>query len=150
MAGSLNYNLNWLVGGHNVGMTKGEFYSEVLKLVKRYGDKYYPPEVLREIFMEVEMLPLEWFKRLITKLLATERFAPLLPTFKDHAVAEKRRLHLVKAPQFNNTFESNFTDEERAELLALVRAVGRSLIDGPTATKYAESIVEIANKRVKG
>lgn len=124
-------------------MNHQEFLGEAYRLSSRYGEKYYPREVLEVIYTEVGALSLEWWKKTISNLLSTSKFAPLLPDIRTHSSPEKDKIKRDRVKTYIKTREaqeSQFSDSEVLELLDTVKAVSLGKMSRPAVDSYCEML----------
>lgn len=135
---SAGRSITYLVWGLR-GMTEQQFLSEAYRLIGRYGDKHYPKPVLDLIFKEVQMLNQSWFSQMITKLIATERFAPLLPQIKIFADPEKRKSRRDYR-EVGNRHQSIFDENDILEILKTVKSVAHGIMSPEAASAYSRML----------
>lgn len=123
-------------------MTKGEFLAGYLRLQQRYGTKPYTEQVGELIYEEVRQLDMKWWDTVITKLMANNRFAPLLPEIREESSKEKYK---TKKYQQTHTeqFPSMFCQEEVIELIQTVGKAGKGLINSVEAKEYSDMVTEM-------
>lgn len=122
-------------------MTQQEFLAEASRLVQRYGEKHYPVQVLELIFQEVKSLKQDWFSKLVTKFIASEHFAPLLPKIKEYSAQEKRK-DLIYRPVGSRT-ETIFSESEVVEIIKTVQAVAKGTMTRDAAVEYSKMLKRV-------
>lgn len=124
-------------------MTHQEFLSEASRLINRYGDKYYPKEVLEVFYTEVGLLSHSWWSRLVSKFVAYEKFAPNLTNIREASKIEKETLKQARIKTYlhkKESIKSQFSEEEVVELLRTVKAVSNGKMSNEARESYCEML----------
>lgn len=110
-------------------MRHEEFSTELLKLSTRFGEKYYPIEVVGVLYDEVKTLDITWLRPVVAKWLGLHKPA-LYPEFAEAAKLEKMRIGYQNTSYGKKSWNesSMFTDGQRKFLFALTQKIVRRQI----------------------
>jgi hypothetical protein len=73
-------------------MRDEEFNLQANKLIETYGRPAYPPARLKILYDEVKGFEGSWFARVVDKLIADSRYAPMLSDFREEISRERERM----------------------------------------------------------
>ncbi len=107
-------------------MTDSAFRTQMQRMIDAFGAQHYKQERLAMVWKELGALSDSAFTRVVDRLIAESRYAPLLPEFRDAAAVEReqawrheKREHKQDAQEF---YKSSFAKDE-------VRLLTQTIID---------------------
>jgi hypothetical protein len=96
-------------------MRDEEFNYQVNRLIKSYGEKSFPAERLVLLHQEVKDFSAEWFKRVVDRLIADSRYAPLLSDFREEIARERERMAYQEKKQHEADAQAFYRGTYQAE-----------------------------------
>ena len=101
-------------------MTYQEFKIQMDRMIQTFGKPSYNEERMKLIWQEVKDFEVSWFDLLCSKLIGENKFAPLIPEFRDACIDERERIHNSEKQKNARTAKEFmhrvFSDEDQSVL----------------------------------
>lgn len=115
-------------------MHQHEFDTQMARLKDTFGDSKYGEERTELIWVEVKNFTEDWFRAVVSELIGSSAFAPLLPAFREHCSKERERLRGIDRQRESNDAREfwslhSFPTDEVKLIFDMTRAQMRGEID---------------------